>query len=212
MDRRKFLIGAGSLAAGSAAAMGSGAFSAMSASRDANIDVVTDGNGLIALSPGAQADGRVYEADDGLKIDFTSDQGASGVNIDSRYQVGTWNSAGGDFGSDLSWDSRESDDLLELSPGGVTPAFEIQNQDDTSHEMSVGYEANGPVGDASLHFQFVKSNGDKQYLDIDSDTPSDSFTESTGSGSSLRGVIFVDTRDVTDKSLDLSGTLTVSAD
>jgi len=221
MQRRKFIVGLGSLAAGGAAVTGTGAFSAMSASRDATIDVVNDTDGLIALRAGPQADGRVYETDGGeLKIDFTSGAGGQGVNVNSRYQVGTWNTAGGDSDSDLSW-SSSNPDLLKQSSGGITPAFEIHNLDDTSHDVAVEYEVDNPsmIGDASLHFQFVpqgtNSNANKQYLDIDSSNPSDSFSgQDTGSGDNWAAVIFVDTRGATQDpdDLDLSGTLTVSAD
>ena len=222
MERRKFVVGLGSLAAGGAAARGTGAFSAMSASRDATIDVVNDTDGLIALRAGPQADGRAYETDGGeLKIDFTSGAGGQGVNVNSRYQVGTWNSAGGDYDSDLSWSSNSSPDLLKQSSGGTTAAFEIHNLDDTDHDVSVEYEVDDPskIGDASLHFQFVprgsSSNANKQYLDIDSSNSSDGFSgQDTPSGNNWAAVIFVDTRGATQdpNDLDLSGTLTVSAD
>jgi hypothetical protein len=52
MRRRKLLIGMGTLAAGSATAMGTGAFTAMSAGRDTTINVVSGADGLVALSPG----------------------------------------------------------------------------------------------------------------------------------------------------------------
>ena len=42
----------GALAAGGAAGLGTGAFSAMTADRDAHINVVADADGLIALTPG----------------------------------------------------------------------------------------------------------------------------------------------------------------
>jgi len=50
MDRRKFLIGAGSLAAGGAAAMGSGAFDSAEAGREVEVSVVHDSNGFLALN------------------------------------------------------------------------------------------------------------------------------------------------------------------
>ena len=43
MKRRKFLIGAGSLAAGSAAAMGTGAYSYAEADRTVTVDTTGDG-------------------------------------------------------------------------------------------------------------------------------------------------------------------------
>ena len=49
MNRRKFLIGAGSLAAGSAAAMGTGAFSTVEADRTVSVNVASDSQALLAL-------------------------------------------------------------------------------------------------------------------------------------------------------------------
>jgi len=49
MERRKFVIGLGSLAAGSAAAMGTGAVTSFTGDRNASIPVVNDTNAFIAL-------------------------------------------------------------------------------------------------------------------------------------------------------------------
>jgi len=88
MERRKFVIGLGSLAAGGAAATGTGAFSAMTADRQAEIDVVDDTDGLVSLTPqGEQVELRGSE----LAIDTSMghDDGESyGVNVNSVYQFG----------------------------------------------------------------------------------------------------------------------------
>lgn len=49
MRRRKFIIGTGALAAGSAAAVGSGAFTSVSAARSVNVAVTGDDSALLAL-------------------------------------------------------------------------------------------------------------------------------------------------------------------
>jgi len=51
MERRKFLIGAGSLAAGSAAAMGTGAFTSVSATRTVNVSTAGDSNAYLEMDP-----------------------------------------------------------------------------------------------------------------------------------------------------------------
>jgi len=219
MQRRKFLIGAGSIAAAGTGVLGSGAFSAMSAERDANIDVVADDNALLALKPGTGADERVYLTDNPgeLKIDFTSDEGGQGVNVNSIYQVGGWNTAGG-----MSYTDVDQSDVLDgYSQGGQPPAFLILNEDDQTHNVSAEYTVTDPsaIGNASLHFQFIpqggQSNANKQGIDIDNNSSSDSFgPEPTPSGHQWAVSILVDTRDVTQNpsNLDLSGTLTVSAE
>jgi len=50
MNRRQALIGIGSLAVGSGAALGSGAFTSVSAERDVDVNIVDDGNALLGVS------------------------------------------------------------------------------------------------------------------------------------------------------------------
>ncbi|WP_147439892.1 hypothetical protein [Haloarcula sp. Atlit-7R] len=68
MQRRKFLVGMGSLAAGSAAAMGTGAVDRVTAGRDVSISVVGDASAevqLVATSKYAS-----YNNDDALELDL----------------------------------------------------------------------------------------------------------------------------------------------
>jgi hypothetical protein len=88
MQRRKFLIGLGSLAAGGAAATGSGAFSAMSADRESNINVVSDDTGLVGLKPGIDSDTVKLSDNPGELVIDTSLDGSTGVNTHSVYQFG----------------------------------------------------------------------------------------------------------------------------
>jgi len=91
MDRRKFLIGAGSLAAGGAAAMGSGAFTTAEADRTVDINVAADSNGFVEI----QALNDTYASGTGdgeLELDFNSDSGlgifdgdAQGVNPNATF-------------------------------------------------------------------------------------------------------------------------------
>jgi len=92
MQRRKLLIGMGSLAAGGAAATGTGAFSSMSADRSGNINVVNDSAGLLSLEPDGK---QVWENNGELVIDTSvgqgdgqSTDGSYGVNRNSQYEFG----------------------------------------------------------------------------------------------------------------------------
>jgi len=78
----------GSLAAGGAAAMGSGAFTAMSAERDAQINVVADDDGLIALDPGLDSDTVKLSDNPGELVIDTSLGGETGINNNSIYEFG----------------------------------------------------------------------------------------------------------------------------
>ncbi|MDB2275158.1 DUF1102 domain-containing protein [Halorubrum ezzemoulense] len=85
-NRRKFLAGLGALASGSAAAVGTGALSSVSAERSVSVAVATDENSFLGLNP---TDQRAYQEGGQLKLDFASSdvQGATnaeGLNPNSR--------------------------------------------------------------------------------------------------------------------------------
>jgi hypothetical protein len=82
MERRKFLIGTGSLAAGAAAITGSGAFTWVKASRDITIEVRGDSAALLGLEPSSSPNGDYAEATgdpDTIELDFTDDS-STGLN------------------------------------------------------------------------------------------------------------------------------------
>ena len=81
MERRKFVVGLGSLAAGGAAAMGTGAFASVEATRSVNVKVAGDEKaylGLIEKSPYAQNNGKQLA----LNFDDNGYEG-KGVNADA---------------------------------------------------------------------------------------------------------------------------------
>lgn len=83
MQRRKFLIGAGSLAAASAGAIGTGAFTSVSASRSLVVETAADNNALLGIErqeSSSNADEYVDNSGNAIAIDFSSDDGGTGVN------------------------------------------------------------------------------------------------------------------------------------
>jgi hypothetical protein len=81
VKRRKVLIGAGSLIAGSAAAVGTGAYSAAEVrDREIEADIVGDQNGLVKLSPGEDPAGNYLRYDNG-KILFDADADYPGTGL-----------------------------------------------------------------------------------------------------------------------------------
>jgi hypothetical protein len=81
-NRRKFIAGLGALATGSAAAVGTGAFTSVSAERTVDVAVATDQNSYLSLEPIGD---RAVSDNGQLKLDFDgSSTGASGLNPDSR--------------------------------------------------------------------------------------------------------------------------------
>jgi len=88
MERRKFVVGLGSLAAGGAAAMGSGAFTSVSADRNIDVAVAGDDKALLQLEPTDGANS-VFAEQSGstLKInidDSVSSVDGEGLNDDAR--------------------------------------------------------------------------------------------------------------------------------
>jgi hypothetical protein len=85
MQRRKFLLGAGSLAAAGAAAMGTGAFTSVSADRSLTVKTAGDASAYLSLKPqpnSANATEYVNVLNDNtIEIDVGSNSnGGSGVN------------------------------------------------------------------------------------------------------------------------------------
>lgn len=110
------LIGMGALAAGSAAGVGTGAFSSGSLdTRSVSVDVVGDEGASISLVNGGDPDVG-YNSDGELELDLSGSEGEGGVNIDSRL---TW----GDH------DNPSSDH-----------AFKIVNNDDAGQYYALAME------------------------------------------------------------------------
>ena len=142
----------GSLAAGSAAAMGTGALSAEITGRDASIQVSGDTGSLIQLIPGhhdnddsSVSDDRVYINDGQLGISFSDETGGSGINPNSTYQVGAIGSDAQEALNVLPNRPAQSDVLYgEAESGSETtyddPAFYLQNSTDNEHKIEITWE------------------------------------------------------------------------
>ena len=81
-SRRKFIIGLGALATGSAAAVGTGAVTSVRADRGYQVDVAGDENAYVGLTGNTDSP-FVDQSNSTLSLDFASDsgQGGEGVNI-----------------------------------------------------------------------------------------------------------------------------------
>ena len=213
MERRKFLVGMGSLAAGTAAATGTGAFTAMSATRDADINVTTDSDGLIGLVDTTDSD-VVRTADNGeLTIDFTADGNAGGVNVDSQYQVGYIRDSEKGFVPNGLNDQIDDTDAT---------AFKVVNNDTQAHALNASYECDAhDIGNASVYWQFnvktrqhqMEVSGTDTYDSIQEVPKVDQDDSRFLPGDSIGVSLLVDTSDVTQDPdhLDLSGTLTITS-
>ncbi|MYL16822.1 hypothetical protein GLW36_09220 [Halorubrum terrestre] len=86
-NRRKFLAGVGALATGSAAAVGTGAFTSVSANRTVNVALADDSNAFVGLEPGDSE--LVVQSGSTLQVnlDGTGADG-SGANMDAVTTIG----------------------------------------------------------------------------------------------------------------------------
>lgn len=163
MERRKFVIGLGALASGSAAAVGTGAFTAAELDgRTAEIGVVNDSNGLIGL----QAGDTEYVTNDGgsggneLAIDFSSTGGGDGVNPNSTYQVGglgefdsgNINQVPGAPTTNPSVGDVAIDTMTDISG---EYAFKVMNQTDSAKDIELTYDANDHPFPSDTHLFLV---------------------------------------------------------
>ena len=198
MERRKFIIGAGALATGSAAAMGTGALSSFTAGRDANIDVVNDDEALIGLE--SKVDSDVVAVENGnLAIDFETEEGSEGVAPNSEYK----------FGSVEPWDGDE--------------AIRIKNQDSEGRDITVTFEWDEDPGTSrgTYGFRFFLDTPEEQtgtaenyaIVRTDDDSGSRTVTVEDGSYAGLSFVLEVGELTVDDiENADWSGTLTIEAE
>jgi len=87
MERRKFILAIGGIAS-TGAAVGSGAFSSVEATRDVSVSVADDANAYLAMEPLDSPNGNQFAATDGdvLALDFSeSVNDGSGLGTDSIY-------------------------------------------------------------------------------------------------------------------------------
>ncbi|MFW5950324.1 MAG: hypothetical protein ACOCR6_03135, partial [archaeon] len=90
MQRRKYLIGIGSLAAGSAAALGTGAFTSVTAERAVDIQVAGDADAFLALDRTSHPNSQDYIHKNGDQITLALDEtkgGGSGFNEDADTRI-----------------------------------------------------------------------------------------------------------------------------
>ncbi|WP_147587313.1 hypothetical protein [Halorubrum lipolyticum] len=229
MERRKFVIGLGSLAAGGAAATGTGAFTAAELSpRTANIGVVNDSNGLIGLEPGGTD--LVYDEDGQLKIDFNPDSAdGAGVNPNSTYQVGGL--GGIDNLNEIPGEPDVVDSVetlaIDTDTGIETEcAFQLLNQSGEARAVEVTYDANGDFPDSASvymisHYDSGSDESEEVSALVAKATPDArrasilytddaDWSEDVGSGDTVKVSLIVEVGD-TEPPADLSGEITVRA-
>lgn len=175
MERRKFVVGLGALAAGSSAAVGTGALNAFEADRDATIEVVDDTDAYIQLLPGDRADGNTESGgyaeinDDGeLEIVIDRLNANATSKFDNVFRVkNNIDSSDVDYGGDPEFDLQfelsgsDADAVTVLGYDGLGDDEVVRATDDESYDLNLP----GGGGDSK-----VLAFGDVMQIDLQIDT------------------------------------------
>lgn len=134
MNRRKALIGIGSLAVGSGAALGSGAFTSVEATRDVEVAVADDASALLGIAPAGQYAEDSTANDNAVTLSIVGGDTASGVNDDAVSNLGAVLTLANNADSNentvrLSFASTGSDTVVvEIDGNSATTKVELSIQ------------------------------------------------------------------------------------
>ncbi|KPN29639.1 hypothetical protein SY89_00353 [Halolamina pelagica] len=169
MNRRDVVVGLGGLVGAGALASGTGAFSAAEVSRQTEIDVVDDSDGLVGLVANEAVSG--VRSDTGGELSISIGDDDPGVNVGSVYQFGAFvtdDDVGGI--TDGTFSVVTADDPSDLSDGqnSLESAFAIVNQTANELTITVEFELNDDIeGGTEYAFELQSSqdgNGTREGL------------------------------------------------
>jgi hypothetical protein len=130
MQRRKFIAGVGSLAAGAAAVTGTGAFTSVSANRDVTVNVASDSNALLGFKTDQS----------GPNSDYVLGNNSGTLSIDISGNNG--NFAGSGINDDATTIIR---DMFDIVNQGTQPVFVWQETNDDDGDDDAG-DSGAPFG------------------------------------------------------------------
>jgi hypothetical protein len=171
------LIGAGSLAAGGAAALGTGATSTFSVNdRTVGANIVSDSSAVVKIVDTTPENDIVDVVNGELEIDFANG-GGSGINVGSVVEIGNL-----DQPNPSQANNHDNNDS----------AFSIQNQATAPMDLEVAFEAgqNYNSGGSQLTFSYGYNGDDEEMTTVGTGvSPGDSVTiydqDTTGFSDSL---------------------------
>ena len=138
MNRRNVLVGLGTIVAGGGAALGTGAFSTVSADRTVSISAAGDGSALLSINvtgaiAGSNGDTIQFELGNGVNLDATTrfngsltitNNGSKSVDIDITDGNGD-SMIDGTSSSDMSFEPSTSGAHTGVASGGGSVSFDI---------------------------------------------------------------------------------------
>jgi hypothetical protein len=204
-NRRKFLIGMGSLAAGSAAAFGTSATTTFDLdNKNVNANVVTDSSGAVALQDGEQG-GIINHTGGELEIDF-AEGSASGVGVGSRVDIGGPSSPG---------DSAFT--ITNQTTAEIDITLEFETADSSLSKFETDFEANENGSEIVFNPYNNDTESNIRYpiraTDIHSpgDTISETFEDVSSGGTIAVAVSVIADQPGSAPNENLSGVLNITA-
>ena len=133
MNRRNVLVGLGTIVAGGGAALGTGAFSSVSADRTVNVEVAGDSGSLLALEPDADTELATMDGDT-LQINLGDSD--AGLNVNATTTVEPLFTATNNGGNTVNFEvSSATGDDVNLSDNTITVGV---FEDDNGSEADAG--------------------------------------------------------------------------
>ncbi|WP_435100101.1 DUF1102 domain-containing protein [Halorubrum sp. N11] len=210
MQRRKFVVGLGALASGSAAAVGTGAFTSVEADRSVDVEVAGDSSAYLALrkaagpnsDPGANSDAYVDDSGAEVSFDFSSSNNTTDLGDGFNPNAVT-----------------EIDDLIEVQNQGTQSAYlsvdtaNLDLSDGSGNQAGVGLAVRADESATSnlndnIAFDSTGSNPDGGSI---ADPTADGAYELT-QGESVHLDLTVDTTVFDNANVSTSGSITFIAD
>jgi len=160
MNRRTFLATLGTATAGTSAAVGTGAFTSVSADRSVNVQVADDSNAFLGLVPGET--GLVTEAGGTLQINLDGTGApAEGVNFNSVTQIGSHENPEDDYAFKIVNQGTQSA-MLKMSYYFTDPSWLDGGAGQSFINFTLYDTGDSPTGSSSQDFP-IQNGYNKDY-------------------------------------------------
>lgn len=212
MQRRKFLVGLGATVSGSAAAVGTGAFTSVTADRSVDVEVAGDDAAYLGLrkaagpnsDPGENSDAYVDTSGAAVSFDFSSNNGTAdlgnGFNpnavteVDDLIEVQNQGTQSAYLSVDLAdldiSDGSGNNAYIGLAVRADETASSNLNNNIAFDSGNSGANVGGVVPDPTSDGAYELTQGESVHLDLTVDT-----TDFEGTGSTTGSVTFIADQD-----------------
>ena len=156
MNRRNVLVGLGTIVVGGGAALGSGAFSTVEASRTVSVGVAEDSQALIGLEQGDNESNYLNWDDGYLTIDLDSETLGAGINVEAELTI--------DDALTITNNAGEEVNLsIDLDDDGSGIALEFDGTNAGSYDETLGGGASIDDIDIVVDTEGVEVDGEEDF-------------------------------------------------